>query len=506
MKTLSLLLIQVLGVALCNAQYLYFNKIAYDNNWDTAYRYFNVTEIDGFYYGQAVGIESGSNMKCNIKLDHEGNILQVYSSPNLYNDYSARRRDTFFLNDSTYFICPTRTASCFNQMPRMTCFTLQNEIIWEKDFAEWEDCDQELFINPQKLLRISDTSFMFISMFRPYQQNPPTQFRFTEMNFEGEIISDHISTSTLWAYFSLNEVHRYGDNYILLGSDVNCGDYDINIIKTDLQGNVLSDTCIGNPYDCPDGSAGTYINTDGTMQLVYARCLENFSVFEQTHEMRSIKLNIDDWSIVYDYPIPFSIFDVGLLSSSIGFTDFILDPDGGFAGLFYYYSPLASIQYEACVLKLNSDGTFDWINVYQPPNGFGNATLVDIEATSDGGFLAVGSCNDFAPTFVERGWALKIDNCGYEEPSGCPPVTGIEEFNDSNIQCWPNPFLSQLKALLPQNAERVFITDATGRIVLEEKVFYPNQTWNLSSLSEGVYVMIVELESGQVISERIVKR
>jgi hypothetical protein len=39
-----------------------------------------------------------------------------------------------------------------------------------------------------------------------------------------------------------------------------------------------------------------------------------------------------------------------------------------------------------------------------------------------------------------------------------------------------------------------------------EKVIYPYQTWNLSMLSDGVYVMSVKLKSGQVISERIVKR
>jgi Secretion system C-terminal sorting domain len=506
MKTLSLLLIQVLGVAVCNAQYLYFSTIPYENSWDTGYAYIHSVELNSFYYVQAVGIEDGLDTKSNIKLDQQGEISEIFSIPNQWGDDRTIRRNILFQNDSTYILCPNRGGSCLNQMPHMYCLTLENEILWEKDFAEWEDCDQELFINPRKLLRISDTSFMFITLLRPYQQNPPSQFRFTEINFEGEIISDHISTSSLWAYFNLNEVHRYGDNYILLGSDVNCGDYDINIIKTDLQGNILSDTCIGNPNDCPDGSAGTYVNPDGTMQLVYARCLENFSVFEQTHEMRSIKLNIDDWSLVYDYSIPFSIFDEGLLSSSIGFDDFVLDPDGGYAGVFYYYSPQASILAEACVLKIQPDGTLDWINLYQPPNAFGNAQFMDIEATSDGGFIVVGSTWDFAPEAVERGWALKIDNCGYEEPNGCPPVVSVAEQAKPNIQVWPNPFHAQLKAVLPPNANRVFISDATGRIVFEEKVFYPNQTWNLSALSDGVYVLSVAMESGQVISERIVKR
>jgi hypothetical protein len=397
-------------------------------------------------------------------------------------------------------------------MPHMTCFTLQNEMIWEKDFAEWEDCDQELFINPQKLLRISDTSFMFISMLRPYQLNPPTQFRFTEMNFDGSIISDHISTSSLWAYFNVNDVYHYQDNLIFIGADVNCGSYDVNIIKTDMEGTVLSDTCIGNPDDCLEPSGMGYINEDGTIQLVYSRCIEDQGVGDIISQLRSVKINLADWSIISDIQLPFSIFDDGLLTTAALFHDFIKVPWGGYVGTFNFHNNDASILYDAVIIRLLENGSLDWINVYQPPNGFGNATLVDIEATSDGGFLAVGSCNDFAPTFVERGWALKIDNCGYEEPSGCPEVVSIEgdgrhpELDSGSFTVWPNPFHAQLKAVLPHNANRVFISDATGRIVFEEKVFYPHQVWNLSALSDGVYVMSVELESGQVISERIVKR
>jgi hypothetical protein len=510
MRTISLLLIQVLGAAICSAQYTYFSTIPYENSWDTGYAFIHSIERNGSYYLQAVGIESGMDTKSNVKMDQQGEISEIFSTPNQFGDSRTNSRNILFQNDSVYILCPNRGGSCLNQMPNMYCLSLQNEIIWQKDFAEWEDCDQELFINPRKLLRISDTSFMFITLLRPYQQNPPSKFRFTEMNFEGEIISDHISESPLWAYFNLTEVHKYEEHFILVGSDVNCGDYDINIIKTDLQGNVLSDTCIGNPNNCPDGSAGTFLNGDGTLQLVYARCLENFDVFEQTHEMHSIKLNISDWSIVYDYVIPFAIFDEGLLSSSIGFEDLILDPAGGYASVFYFYSPLTSVLTEACALRVKLDGTLDWLNVYLPPNNFGNAQFVDITNTSDGGFLAVGSTWDFDPDAAERGWALKIDACGYEEPSGCPEVVGVEGHAEldsaSLISVWPNPFYSQLKAVLPPTATRVFISDATGRIVFEENVFYPNQVWNLSMLSDGVYVMSVELESGMMVSERIVKR
>jgi hypothetical protein len=496
MKKAIVILLQVLGTAVCSAQYFHFNRTYFEDNFDTTYAFSHVAIIDEFIYAQGVGIASSINMKSNIKFNMDGDIIAIYDHENLTPDDRPTRNETLFTNDSVYIICPDRYSNCLNQMPTMTCFTLQNEVIWEKDFIEWEDCDQEMYINARKLLRISDTSFVFISLMRPYQENYLSQFRFTEMNFDGDILNDYISNSPLWIGFSFTEAYRYADNYILVGSGV-----------------VLGDTCIGNPSDCPDGRAGTLLNEDGTLQLVYSKCIENFDVNEQTHEMRSLKLNISDWSIIYDYPIAFPVFDAGLLSSAAGFTDFINDPNGGYIGLFYYYNSSAAIGFQNCVIKLESNGNLDWINLYFSPIGFNHSGLVDISCTPDGGYVAAGSSAGFdQDVYVERAWLLKIDACGYEQPSGCPEVVGIEGDGrhpkpvEGSFPVWPNPFHTQLKAVLPPTATRVFISDATGRIVFEENIYYPRQEWNLSMLSDGVYVMSVELESGMMVSERIVKR
>jgi hypothetical protein len=51
----------------------------------------------------------------------------------------------------------------------------------------------------------------------------------------------------------------------------------------------------------------------------------------------------------------------------------------------------------------------------------------------------------------------------------------------------------------------VRLYDQTGREVLEEKVYYPNQEWNVSALERGVYVLEVVREEGGVDSKRVVK-
>jgi hypothetical protein len=106
----------------------------------------------------------------------------------------------------------------------------------------------------------------------------------------------------------------------------------------------------------------------------------------------------------------------------------------------------------------------------------------------------------------QKPWLLKLDACGYEEPSDCPPVVGVSNSAEvPNFNAWPNPFHSHLKAQLPANANRVDWIDATGRLVHSENVYYPYQEWNLTTLPIGVYHMQVVLEDGGVLSKKVVK-
>jgi hypothetical protein len=56
------------------------------------------------------------------------------------------------------------------------------------------------------------------------------------------------------------------------------------------------------------------------------------------------------------------------------------------------------------------------------------------------------------------------------------------------------------------DAASVRLYDQTGREVLEEKVYYPNQEWNVSALERGVYVLEVVREDGGTLTKKIVKQ
>jgi hypothetical protein len=59
---------------------------------------------------------------------------------------------------------------------------------------------------------------------------------------------------------------------------------------------------------------------------------------------------------------------------------------------------------------------------------------------------------------------------------------------------------------LPVDAAAVQLYDQNGRLVLEEKVYYPNQQWDVSGLERGVYMVEVVSDSGGVKTVRLVKQ
>ena len=212
------------------------------------------------------------------------------------------------------------------------------------------------------------------------------------------------------------------------------------------------------------------------------------------------RLNASDMTyLLYPFlPHPFSYPSL---------SDFVRTPDGNFAMLGVGTHPGVEDAGRAYILKVDSVGNEIWYKEYFPPEVWDTPTAYDLEVTSDGGFAFVGNYHPF-DEINYKSWVVKTDACGELQNLGCTEVVGVSESTTQAeaIFLSPNPCHNMLQAILPENAISMSLHDATGRTVMQEKIYYPNQQWNVSALERGVYVMRVVCEDGMVLTTRLLKQ
>ncbi len=506
MKTLFLGVLLSMGM-MAHAQYTYFNRSYFEQSQDTliAVSYF-VDTIQSGYFTFSTSSVNNQLGYASINYTASGSIqnISINSQQTLGWGISGQWNNGILrLGEGALISVQTGATDCGGSVPYLFQMNMEADFIWSHLFTEWIECEPFVQVDPIGLCTYSDTTFLMTCRYRPDQDNNLTQLRFTVFDFLGNQMSDVFSSGDEWHYFNLASVSRKNDFLIVGGNGNICNTYDIQVVKTDLQGNVIQSNCFGNQeWQQSEPICGGVLDTEGNQVIMYSRC-ENYQwVGEIEAKLHVLKVDSDDLSAIYDNPIDFDVFDNGLISTGAIFTAVKEVPQGGYVGTFYYYEP--TYQYiHAGILKVTYDGQLDWVKLYSPPNDFEFNALYDITPTPDGGFAATGISSN---NLTQKHWLLKIDSCGYEQPSGCPAVINVEEQRDTKVQLWPNPFHNLLKAVLPQDANRVFISDMTGRIVFEEKVFYPNQQFDLSRIEKGAYLLNVVCEDGRIIGQRIVKQ
>ncbi len=490
-------------------QYIHYNNV-YMYLPDTASCLLaNTIMYDDHYisYGSAIVVEDGFYRQRWVArtTDFEGNTLNlkheslpvVYETPGINGQFSCLRlSDGGIIQMNLHLPCNSyQTTIQLNKW-------MGDEIIWDHSYEELiGDCELENELYEMTACEINDSTFVVIS--RYIEAENQFGLAFTYFDFDGNIQNHYYYTESV-GLWKTNLTHVYDmDTYLLCtGTTYNGNDQQNMIAKYDYEGNMLDSVQFGSS-EFQDVGHSSLLLQNGNIFIAYNELLSwdifnNYCITAQPHYM----MYDSDLSLIYDI-IPDEYPYQDLLMTGAGHRQAISTIDNKIV-LVGNYSSSCLGEVVNYVTKLNMNGITEWLYEYQPSIMSTDERLETIIETNDSGYLISG--NTYAPT--QKFWLLKIDACGYEDENGCPPVVGVEEGNSHSelVELWPNPFTSTLKAVLTQNAERVFITDTTGRIVFEENVFYPNQTWNLSALSDGVYVLSVELESGQVISERIVKQ
>lgn len=277
------------------------------------------------------------------------------------------------------------------------------------------------------------------------------------------------------------------------------------VIKMDMEGNILDSLHFGLTENRTNSGSGVMFN-DSTMQFIYSQATEYMQSNSQpiNYDIHVAKINLNDFTIIEDQIIDFMQSNTPQFAFLFGKSIINNNHQMVTCGALMHEQDL--LTRESFVCAVNANGEIAWQNFYSPEVIDTIYHFNDIILTSDGGYLLTGQTGDEYPQLNTHTWLLKLDACGYEEPSDCPPVVSVNNaIQASTFNAWPNPFHHQLKAQLPANANHVNWLDATGRLVHSENVYYPYQEWNLSALPIGVYHMRVVMDNGQMVSKKVVK-
>lgn len=147
----------------------------------------------------------------------------------------------------------------------------------------------------------------------------------------------------------------------------------------------------------------------------------------------------------------------------------------------------------ARIIKIDPIGNEIWSKVYEERSDR-DQYILDIKATSDGGYVFCGSAWD---SIKQRAWIVKLDCFGcdsllcYYEDSICEPFVSLTEIQSSmqEPRLYPNPnsgiFTLNLNNIPLKEAQTGIIYDLNGRIVWQEAIF--DSLEFTTTLPKGMY-------------------
>ena len=528
-KNNTLLLILLFIFKMSEAQYVYFNQ-----NYpgvDGASAHSKVFEQDNYYLSfGGVLFTIGFEYR---KVTYDGNNLenQIIETSSYQPNYAA-------IADQTYIQTPlgfvtsavTQDNSCSPLTYAAGCqlFNEDFEQLWISTFPEWSVCDSVTNSNIGYTI-FDDTSFVMLSYFAHQngQSFEPDSmgWRITRINhYNGQAYESYRYVTPYFAFspkqIIFSEGYYFVSGYYIpfQGTTSNPSDRQMMVYKISAEGEIVGEMSLGNPDACYETEPYMLEMHDGKIAFFYEYCLDQFLTFTQAQSFNHMepRLAIIDPNTFECTDYTLTLPDMELWTLGLANLCALQDNQNNLLinqQIYYYQGEEPDLAmpepHYTIITKLTPEGEIIWQNEYLPPvtpdDPYLPVAIYDMIQTTDGGYLGTGQAFDEQ---TQLHWLLKIDNCGYEQPSGCPAVVSTNEHETENntIQLWPNPCHNVLKGIIPTDAVAVRFIDQTGRVVMEEKVYYPNQQWDVSWLECGVYVLEVELADKRRTSAKLIRQ
>lgn len=261
-----------------------------------------------------------------------------------------------------------------------------------------------------------------------------------------------------------------------LSNSLSCnGGYDSWVVKTNSLGVQQWSKCYGGSFDDGDAILGHQYPNGDYLFVGYKN--DHIAGSYQKKITRIKSNNIVDWQQTY-----------GGHNSNTSLQSLLVLPDGDIvsAGVDFF---------DAVILKANEFGDSIWTRKYKYQTATVN-NLWDIDSTSDGGFVAIGTTN-FGGQDV---WIIKVDRFGCLEPGCWLPeqyqikyenVAGIDEYEWGYFNLYPNPSNGNFNLQYEtKTTERVYLNiyDIVGKQIYVEVLSLGNNNKTINTnLPNGIY-------------------
>jgi hypothetical protein len=224
--------------------------------------------------------------------------------------------------------------------------------------------------------------------------------------------------------------------------------------------------------------------------------MNNNDPYNVNAEVIVYRVNSDNLQLIDSVYIDFGPESLGP-TSGIGVSNLIADPHGGYFGWGIVGDPVTYID-KWFWFKLNDDLTVDWYRygdwqTYQPVGLLINSAL----NMPDGGYT-LGGYRQEGPSDPYVQYIIKMDACGYLEPSDCPEIISVQDdVYESSLKLWPNPTSGVCHVQFPKPVQYFILRDLTGREVYRKYVYSTSSEIDISHLAKGTYFLSTnEVELG----------
>lgn len=451
---------------------------------------------DGYIFStNAVGLSFLAGSKIALfKTDLEGNELWRWEDSTFTAYYL---NGNIFLYDSHIYLNYSKTVQLEGGnlgAVILNKFNLSGDLIWSIDFEDSEDVPyknhmRDITVYNNKIY-ISYSSAFFSGI-------PPPN------HIENDVALMCLDTTgnLLW----VKEYDSGGNidyNYsLLVGADsaiyltgitngLGASGWRGHLIKTDMEGNMIWQKL--------------YPEIDGNGGMMTINYLKDEKFILTGHNYNSNQQLVRGKILIIDTS--------GIINQSLTFIDD--NPDG----IALYRSSqisdnnlvsvgISRIENSDCGLiqKSTTNGGFIWRHRYD----YNERTdfFIDFAETQDKGFIITGAASYGGQSTGQDTWLLKLDSNGCLMP-GCLEV-GIEEAEqEMGITLYPNPTTDRLFIKTEQSQKRPLkfsLYNMQGKLIIQEHLVAEYESFDLSSLSTGVYLVHIIDNNGKKVSRKIVK-